>query len=245
MSRAEYHLGMKDLPQEDRPRERLADKGPESLSASELLAIVIGSGTDRDNALELAGRLLERACQETGSEASPSVCLRYLLNASLEEIMTVRGIGRAKAVTIKAALELGRRLSSPGPKTIIRSPGDVSELVMDRLRYLEKEHFHVVLLDARNRVLGTELVSMGSLNASIVHPREVFKGAVRRAAAGVILVHNHPSGDPTPSAEDQDVTRRLVEVGNLLGIDVLDHIIVGDGRFVSMRERKQGWGTPS
>ncbi len=245
MSTAEYHLGMKDLPEEDRPRERLVEKGPESLSTTELLAIVIGSGTDRENALELAGRLLEKACLETGSDVSSSACLRYLLNASLEEMVAVRGIGKAKAISIKASLELGKRLSSSVPKVVIGSPGDVSDLVMERLRYLEKEHFQVVLLDTRNRVLGTELVSMGSLNASIVHPREVFKGAIRRAAAGVILVHNHPSGDPTPSPEDSEVTRRLVEAGNLLGIEVLDHIIVGDGRYVSMRERSQGWGMPT
>jgi len=225
-SEIEYHLTIKDLPKDIRPRERLAAAGPHSLSNGELLAIILGTGTHRESALTLANRLL-----------SPSG-LRYLAEASVEELSSIKGIGPAKAAQIKAALEMGKRMaaSSSEARPSVCSPRDASNLVMEDMRYLDRESFRVILLDTKNHVLGIETVSLGSLNASIVHPRELFRHAIRRSAAAVILVHNHPSGDPTPSREDLEITRRIRDAGQLLGIDVLDHLVIGDNRFVSLKE---------
>lgn len=223
-----YNLTIKDLPRDVRPRERLAAAGPQSLSTSELLAIILGTGTRSESALALAGRLL-----------SPSG-LRYLVEASLEELSALKGIGPAKAAQIKAALELGKRMvaSTGAVRPSVCSPEDAGNLVMEDMRYLDRESFRVILLDTKNHVLGIETVSLGSLNASIVHPREVFRHAIRRSAAAIILVHNHPSGDPTPSREDLEVTRRIRDAGELLGIGVLDHLVIGDNRFISLKEKE-------
>lgn len=202
--------------------------GPEALSAAELLAILLGTGSAEESALELANRIL------SGPRG-----LRYLAEAPLEELCGIRGVGLAKAAQIKAAVELGRRLACLGPgfSPVVRSPQQVSTLVMEEMCYLDREHFRVVLLNTKNRVLAVETVSVGSLNSSLVHPREVFKKAVQRSAAAVILVHNHPSGDPSPSSEDVEITRRLCEAGKIIGIEVLDHIIIGDHVFVSLKEK--------
>ncbi len=228
MAGLEYHLTMKDLPEELRPRERLQAAGAAALSNAELLALIIGSGTKRESALMLAQRLLA----EKGG-------LRFLATATFDELCRVEGIGVAKAAQIKAALELGKRLVSlqPEMRPSICSPRDASALVLGEMSHLDREHFRVILLNTKNQVLGVAPVSVGSLNSSLVHPREVFKEAVRRNAAAIILVHNHPSGDPTPSAEDIEVTKRLVEAGKLLGIEVLDHIIIGECTYASLRER--------
>jgi len=225
----DYHLSIKDLPADERPRERLFRFGPSALSNAELLALLLRTGAKGESALALAQRLLSQAGGRGG--------LRFLVEASLEELSQVRGIGLAKASLLKAALELGRRMAvSAETKAVVKSPRDVGNLVLERMRYLDREHFEVLLLDAKNQVLGLELISVGILNSSLVHPREVFKVAIKRSAAGMVLVHNHPSGDPTPSPEDLEVTRRLLEAGRLLGIDVLDHIIIGENRFLSFRE---------
>lgn len=201
--------------------------GAQALSNAELLAILLRTGTPQETALELAQRLLS---QPGG--------LRYLAEASLEELKEQKGIGLAKATQIKAAIELGRRLSVySANRPVIQHPGDVASLLMDEMRYLDREHFRTVSLNTKNRVLAIDNVAVGSLNASLIHPREVFKGPVKRSAAAIILVHNHPSGDPSPSLEDIQVTRRLVEAGKLLGIEVLDHLILGDGSFISMKEK--------
>lgn len=201
--------------------------GAQSLSNAELLAILIRTGTPQETALELAQRLLS---QPGG--------LRYLAETSLEELKDQKGIGLAKAAQIKAAIELGRRLRIFRPeRPLIHTPADAAHLLMDEMRYLDREHFRTISLNTKNRVLAIDNVAVGSLNSSFVHPREVFKGPVRRSAAAVILVHNHPSGDPSPSLEDIQVTRRLVEAGKILGIEVLDHLILGDGSFVSMKEK--------
>ncbi|MGE5560635.1 MAG: RadC family protein [Chloroflexota bacterium] len=217
---------VRDLPPGDRPRERLRRLGPENLSNVELLAIVLRTGTQGQGALQLAASLL----------ASPGG-LRKLVNSPVEELAAVSGVGMAKACSIRAALELGRRLSAEtATRPVIKSPRDVSDLLMSDMRYLEKEQFRVLLLNTKNQVLAVEVVSLGDLTSAIVHPREVFKEAVRRAAAAVILVHNHPSGDPSPSREDFDVTKRVTEAGKILGIEVLDHIVIGDNRYISLRE---------
>ncbi len=202
--------------------------GPCALSSAELLAIILRTGSREESALELAQRLL----------AGPRG-LRFLAEASLEELCNLKGIGLAKAAQIKAAVELGKRLACLGPhmRPAVRSPQDVSMLVMEEMCYLDREHFRAILLNTKNQVLAMETISIGSLNSSLVHPREVFKGAVQRSAAALILVHNHPSGDPTPSAEDLEITRRLDEAGKIIGIEVLDHIIIGDHAFISLKEK--------
>ncbi len=219
---------IKDLPPEVRPRERLARDGERALSDAELLAIVLRTGSQGDTALELAQKLL---LQFGG--------LQGLSQCALLELAKVKGVGTAKACQVKAALELGRRAfgGQRSEKITIRTPADAAQLVMSEMRYLDREHFQVILLNTRNMVIGIERVSVGTLNASLAHPRECFKEAIRQSAAAVIFVHNHPSGDPTPSPEDIALTRQLVEAGRLLGIEVLDHIIIGDGVFVSLKDR--------
>ncbi len=224
----EYRLTIKDLPEDERPREKLRAHGVEQLSVGELLAIVIGSGTPTETAVGLADRLLI----SFGG-------LRGLLQAGAVELMEIRGIGLAKAAQICAALEIGRRIAvlSPEVRQAVNTPSDVSKMLMPQMRYMDKEHFQVLFLNTKNQLLGKKVVSIGSLNASIVHPRELFRESIRYGSAAVILVHNHPSGDPTPSQEDLTMTRRVAEGGRLLGIEVLDHVIIGDNRFVSLKER--------
>ncbi len=219
---------LKDLPPEVRPRERLARDGERALSDAELLAIILRTGTKTNTALELAQKLLH----QFGG-------LKGLHQSSLAELAKVKGVGLAKACQIKAALEVGRRAfgERQGEKVFIHTPADAARLVMSEMRYLDREHLRVILLNTRNAVIGVEGISVGTLSASLAHPRECFKEAIRQSAAAVIFVHNHPSGDPTPSPEDIALTRQLAEAGRLLGIEVLDHVIVGDGVFVSLKER--------
>ena len=219
---------LRDLPQDERPREKMLQKGPGSLSNAELLAILLRTGTVSETAEHVAGRVLK----ESGS-------LSKLVDMTASQLMQVKGIGPAKALQIQAGIELGKRLArtSMEDSSFIRSPGDVARLLMDDMRYLQNEHFICVFLNTKNRVIATETLSIGSLNASIVHPREVFRAAIKCSSASLICVHNHPSGDPTPSPEDLQLTARLVEAGELVGIDVLDHLILGDGRFISLKEK--------
>lgn len=221
------HATLRDMPNEDRPRERMRQAGAQALSNAELLAVLLRTGTYQESAVRLAQRVLS----EAGS-------LRGLVDMSLDEMMRIKGIGPTKALQLKAGIELGRRLaaSSPEIRTTIRSPRDVFVLIGEDLRYLQKEHFVCLFLNTKNQVIATETLSMGSLNASIVHPREVFLAAIKRSSASLICAHNHPSGDPKPSPEDLDITRRLTEAGELLGIDVLDHVIIGDGTYYSLKE---------
>jgi DNA repair protein RadC len=209
-------------------RTRLIQLGADALSVSELLAITIKTGGGEKNAVQVADGLLA----QFGN-------LRGLSHATIEELAGVYGVGPAKAVQIKAAIELGRRLvaASPEERTKIRSPRDVFNLLGPMLREEKREHFMALLLDARNGVLRTRTISVGDLASSIVHPREVFAEAIRHSAASIIIAHNHPSGDPTPSTEDIAVTTRLAEAGELLGIEVLDHIVLGEVTFTSMKEK--------
>ncbi|NLY50692.1 MAG: DNA repair protein RadC [Firmicutes bacterium] len=226
-----YHLTMRELPADSRPRERLAQLGAENLATAELLAIILRTGSRGRTALDLAQLLLTGEGDEVG--------LRYLATASLNELAKRPGIGLVKAIQVKAALELGRRLVREGAERgpSIRSPRDVFSLVGDEMRLYDREHFRALHLNTKNQVLAQETVAVGSLSAALVHPRELFKGCVKRSAAAVILLHNHPSGDPEPSSEDIALTRRLVEAGSILGIEVLDHLVIGDGCYVSLKER--------
>lgn len=230
----EYHLTIKDLPPESRPRERLVKLGAQALATSELIALLLGTGSQTETALQLAQRLLAGNCP-----GLPGSGLRALQDASVEELSKIRGIGLAKATRIKAALELGRRLvaETQDARPVIKSPQAAAALVMEEMRYLDREHFRILLLSTKNHVIALETGFVGSLNSSLVHPRELFRTCVRRSAAAIILIHNHPSGDPTPSEEDIQLTRRLCQCGSLLGIDVLDHIIIGDGVYFSMKEK--------
>jgi len=221
----EYSVAIKDMPESMRPRERLMAGGEHSLSDTELLAIIIGNGTANLSALDLARHILV----QHGS-------LRYLKETSLEELMEHKGIGPAKAVNIKAAIEIGRRISlDVRNKISIKSPEDIKNMVMEDMRYLDREYFRVMYLDRKGGLISMENVSIGGLHSALVHPREVFKPAIKKSAASVILIHNHPSGDPSPSREDLDLTKSLIEAGKHLGIEVLDHIVIGESAYCSMR----------
>jgi DNA repair protein RadC len=219
---------IKDVPKEDRPRERLLNLGASHLSNQELLAILLGSGTKSESVMTLANRVLMHF-----------EGLKLLKDATIEELTAIKGIGSAKGVLILSALELGKRLSQykPNDRYVIRSPEDGADYIMEEMRNLNQEHFVVIFLNTKNQIIHRQTIFIGSLNASIVHPREVFREAVKRSAASIIVAHNHPSGDPAPSQEDIHVTKRLAESGKMIGIELLDHLIIGDRKFVSLKEK--------
>jgi DNA repair protein RadC len=217
----------------DRPRERMARLGPQALSSAELLAILLRVGVPGENAVQVGHRLLNEFGGISG-----------LQRASFSEVCNQHGVGLAKAAQIKAAIELGNRLilETPEQRRTIHSPADAADLVKYEMSGFEQEHLRVLLLDTRNRVLEIVEVYQGSLNSSPVRVGELFKAAVRRNAAAIIVVHNHPSGDPTPSPDDVAVTRAIVQAGKLLDIEVLDHLVIGGGQCVSLKERGLGFG---
>jgi DNA repair protein RadC len=222
-----------DLQEAERPRERLAALGPQALSNAELIAILLRVGVPGENAVQVGQRLLNTFHGIGGLHRAP-----------FTELCKQHGIAEAKAAQIKAAIELGRRLTveSPEERPAINSPADAAALVQYEMSALEQEHLRVLLLDRRNRVLETTEVYRGSVNSSQIRVGEVFKEAVRKNASGIIVVHNHPSGDPTPSPDDVAVTRAIVQAGKLLDVDVLDHLVIGQGRWVSLKERGLGFG---
>ncbi|AVX21137.1 MULTISPECIES: DNA repair protein RadC [Carboxydocella] len=221
------NLSMRHLPPEQRPRERLLQQGPRVLSDAELLAILLRTGVEGESALQLAHRLLA----EAGG-------IKNLAKKTVEDILHLPGIGPAKGALICAAFELGRRVATaPSSRLpVISGPEDAADLVMAEMAALEKEHFRVILLDVRNRVLGIDELSIGGMTRALADPRALFKQALRKNAVALILVHNHPSGDPRPSTEDIHLTRQLMQAGRLLDIVILDHIIIGDNKYCSLKE---------
>lgn len=219
---------MRELPSQEQPRERFKHSGPLALSHAELLSILIRTGTVQSSARDLADKIL---LQTEG--------LKGLATANIAELMKIHGMGETKSIQVLAAVELGRRMFTLETDDLptIRSPKDAAAVFLSTLRYQEKEHFLAAHLNTKNQVLSVETISIGTLNASLVHPRELFKTAVRRSSAALILAHNHPSGDPKPSTEDIQLTRRLQQAGEIMGIEILDHLIIGGDQFVSLKEK--------
>jgi DNA repair protein RadC len=217
-----------DLPRQERPRERLQKFGAEALSAQELLALVIGRGIPKKSVMNIAQELLARFGN-----------VKAIGQATIEELSQIKGIGLAKAAQIKASFELGRREElEPELKNFdIKDPESVVKAIRASIKDKAKEHFKLILLNPRNKIIGISTISIGTLNASLVHPREVFKDAIMHTAASVVLAHNHPSGDPEPSEDDITITKRLIEAGKILGVEVIDHIIVGKNGFFSFKEK--------
>lgn len=229
---ATYTITVKEMPENERPRERLAHFGPQALSSAELLAIILRVGTSGENVLAMATRLISRFGGLSG-----------LSRAEFAELAAEHGLGPAKSAQVLAALELGRRVLAETPEEgwQIRAPSDAAHVLMPYIGRKEQENFAILYLDTRNRVMDREILYKGSLNTSLVRTAEVFRSAVRRNCANLVVAHNHPSGDPNPSPEDVVLTRRLVDAGKLLEIDVLDHLIIGNDRWVSLRERALGF----
>ncbi|NCP86831.1 MAG: hypothetical protein CO094_08675 [Anaerolineae bacterium CG_4_9_14_3_um_filter_57_17] len=221
-----------DLQETDRPRERLAALGPQALSNAELIAILLRVGVPGENAVQVAQRLLQTFGGISGLHRAP-----------FDELLHQHGLGEAKAAQIKAAIELGRRLTleSPEERPVINSPADAAALVQYEMGALEQEHLRVMLLDRRNRVLETVDLYRGSVSSSQIRVGEIFREAVRKNASALIVIHNHPSGDPTPSPDDVAVTRAILQAGKMLDVDVLDHLVIGAGRWVSLKERGLGF----
>ena len=224
LRQVKVNMKIKDLPKIERPREKLEKYGPEKLSSSELLAILLRTGSKGVNVVELSNRILKKFSSDG------------LIKANFKDFKNIFGLGSAKACEIMACFELGRRLLKDKPYKLIMSPDDVYKETRE-YRHHKQEHFIVFYLDSRNGEIAKEVVSVGTLNASLVHPRNVFESAIKNNTAQIIVAHNHPSGDPEPSEDDLIITKKLVEAGKILGIDVLDHIIVTKDGFVSLKEK--------
>ena len=228
MERSSRNITISSLPEKERPREKLLRHGVKSLSNAELLAILLRTGIKNQSALSLSYKILAR-----------SDGIRFLTNASVEDLSEINGIGLAKASQLIAAVELGKRIAQYAHEDefFVKKPQDAADLLMEEMRYLRKEHMKAILLNIKCKVIGIEEISVGSLNSSLAHPREVYIPAIKKSSANIILVHNHPSGDPSPSRDDIEITKRLYEAGKILGIELYDHIIIGDGVFVSLKEK--------
>ena len=221
---------IKEIPLNDRPREKMAANGAAVLTDAELIAILLRTGTAEKSAIDIASEMT----------ADGGLYKRLAGITRLNELTNIKGLGQAKAATVLAALEIGRRIASAKPieKIHLSCPQDVADFLMPRLRYAAKEQFVVILLNSKNKVIGTEVVSEGSLSSSVVHPREVFAPAMLHHAAAIMVAHNHPSGDPKPSFEDEEITRMLSRSGKVLGIPMIDHVIIGDGNYYSFLENE-------
>lgn len=225
-----YHSRIKDWPEDERPREKLRKRGADNLSDAELLAILLRAGTGRVTAVDLAKSLLIEFKS-----------LRELAERDIGEYEQYKGIGSTKAITLAAAFEIGRRIAAGArPQRIaVLSPNAIAERYIHLLETVKQEEFRVILLDTANTIIGEQVVTRGSLNMSVVHPREVFKKAIANSAAGIIVLHNHPSGNPSPSEEDRQITKTLSEAGKIIGIQLLDHIIIAGRNYYSFIEHKE------
>jgi len=219
-------MKIKEITKEERPRERLVKHGPETLATAELIAIILGNGSKNKNVIEISNKLLS------------DYNLDSLSKLSLAKLKKNFGIGEAKACQIISCFELGRRVASFNheEKIIINSAKDIETFFLPKMSHLKKEHFKVIYLDSRKSIIKEETIFIGTLNASIIHPREIFEFAIIESAAAIILVHNHPSGDPTPSEDDLEITKQLVNSGKILGINVLDHVVIGRENIYSFKE---------
>ena len=230
--KSDYHASIKELPEDEKKKEKMIKHGAGSLSNAELLAIIIRTGTRDATSVEVGRKIIEYLDND----------LSYFHQVDVLELKrnpNLSGVGIVKACQIKAAIELGCRIKQKDlPERKITSPHDVVGLLMDEMQYLKQECFKIIMLDTKNKVIKVEEITRGTLNSSLVHPREVFVKAIKQHAAAIILAHNHPSGDTEPSAEDKSITRRLVEAGELIGISVLDHIIIGRGTYMSFKQEK-------
>jgi len=220
-------MNIKTLPSDERPRERLIKYGVKTLTSSELLAIILRTGNKKENVIELSNKFFKK------------YNLKSLSRLKISNLKKQLGVGDAKACQIIACFELGKRLSAfkEAKKPAIESAKDIAKLFIPEMNALEKEHFIGIYLDSRKRIIKQEIIFVGSLNESVVHPREIFKIALDENAAAIILLHNHPSGDPSPSSFDIEITKELIKAGDLLGIQVLDHIIIGGSKYVSLKEK--------
>lgn len=222
------NITISSLPENERPREKLKNHGVKALSNAELLAILLRTGIRNESALSLSYKILS---QGDG--------IRSLANADINELNKINGIGLAKASQLIAAVELGKRIAQYAfnEDFYIKRPQDAADILMEEMRYYKKEHMKVIMLNVKCKVIGIEEISIGSLNSSLAHPREIFIPAIKNSSANIILTHNHPSGDPTPSKDDIDITKRIYEAGKIIGIELYDHIIIGDGVFTSLKEK--------
>jgi DNA repair protein RadC len=225
---------IRDFPAEERPRERLRSRGAANLSTAELMAILLRTGSEGENVLALAARML------TALDG-----LQGLARVSYDELCSLKGVSDAKACQLLAGIELGIRVAAaqPADRPRVNTPEDIAKLYMAEMSAFDREHMRIVLMNTKNEVLGFEDLYTGSVNAALVRPAEVFASAVRRNLPSVVVIHNHPSGDPAPSEEDIRITRQLVEAGKVLDIEVVDHVVIGQGRFASMREKRLGFSS--
>ncbi|MFC4356016.1 DNA repair protein RadC [Chryseomicrobium palamuruense] len=219
---------IRDVNRDDRPRERLIQQGPQSLSNQELIAILLRTGTKETSVLSLSNEILKYFER-----------IHHLKNATIEELTQIKGVGTVKAVQLLAAVEFGRRLAvqDAQDRVTVRSPKDAADYIKHDLHHLMQEHFVLLFLNVKNQIIHKQTIFIGGLSASIVHPREVFREAIKKSCASIIAVHNHPSGNPTPSPEDIAVTKRLKDAGEIMGIELLDHLIIGDHQFISLKEK--------
>lgn len=225
------HITMKELPDSERPYEKCERKGVSFLSDTELLAVIIRTGTKTEDAVTLAHRIMNFSKYNKGLNG-----INYL---SQKELMSIKGIGRVKAIQLKCITELSKRMArqSRSEGICLTSPTSVAEYYMQDMRHLTTEQILLIMIDSKSRILNDMIISSGTVNSSILAPREIYLNALKYDAVSIILVHNHPSGDPTPSAEDINTTERMKDAGNLIGIKLMDHIIIGDNRYISLKEK--------
>jgi DNA repair protein RadC len=228
MTEAGKNITITSLPENERPREKLKNHGVKALSNAELLAILLRTGTKNESALSLSYKIL-----------SKNGGIKFLGNAKVTDFNEISGIGLAKASQLIAAVELGKRIAqySYNEDIYVKKPQDAADMLMEEMRYYKKEHMKIIMLNVKCKVIGVEEISIGSLNSSLAHPREIFIPAIKNSSANIILTHNHPSGDPAPSKDDIEITQRVYEAGKILGIELYDHIIIGDGVFISLKEK--------